>query len=70
MLLYRYLTSDYSRIKNVFDAYSTFIIDSIIDECMNDKNIKAVFLEHYNKYKECTIHKQRDNQSKTKQIKQ
>lgn len=50
-VFYNYLVNDRFRIQCMFDAYSVFILDSIVDESMNHMDIRVAFTEHYMKYK-------------------
>ena len=62
-IFYRYLSNDRSRIQNMFNAYSNFILDSIVDESMNHANIKSAFAKHHTKYRNHIIQKQMFNSS-------
>lgn len=57
-VFYHYLTCDYFRIQCIFNAYSPFILDSIIDESLNHEVIKAAFIQHYKIYRNYLIQKQ------------
>ena len=58
-VFYQYLVNDRFRIQCMFDAYSVFILDSIVDESMNYMDIRVAFTEHYMKYKNYITRKQK-----------